>query len=139
MLGDRLRGSASLAQDPPPVPTTVLPRAISFSACRSILCTDPGSMNQRPPGDPSALTPRRSSKCHFEPELNLPRRCHGLEDASRARSRNGVPARVTAEENLITISTTGPTGRWVSRHVQIGGVDDVEAVRPHLPPLPLLP
>src|SRR5258706_2448560 len=128
MLGAPLRVISSPSAAPPPVPTTVLPRAISFSACRSILCTDPVSMIHRPTGDPSALMPRRSSKCHFEPKLNLPRRCHGLEDASRARSWNGVPARVTAEENLITISTTGPNGSGVYRHVEVGVIEEVEEV-----------
>src|SRR5260370_14651247 len=52
-----------------------------------------------------SLQKSRGSKCHLEPELNLSRRCHGLEDTSCVRSWNGVPARITAEENLITIST----------------------------------
>src|SRR5260370_447925 len=56
------------------------------------------------------------------------RRCHGLEDASYVRSWNGVPARVTAEENLITISTTGPNGSGVYRHVEIGVIEEVEEV-----------
>jgi len=74
--------------------------------------------------------PRASpgSKCHLEPELNLSRRCHGLEDASCVRSWNGVPARITAEENLITISTTGPNGSSVYRHVEIGVIEKVEEV-----------
>src|SRR6266446_9972621 len=70
----------------------------------------------------------RVSECHLEPELNLPRRCHGLEDASRVLRWNGIPARVTAEENLITISTTGPTGSGVYRHVEIGVIEEVEEV-----------
>src|SRR6267154_6411467 len=74
--------------------------------------------------------PRASpgSKCHLEPELNLSRRCHGLEDASCVRGWNGVPARITAEENLITISTTGPNGSGVYRHVEIGVIEEVEEV-----------
>ena len=70
----------------------------------------------------------RISKCHLEPELNLSRRCHGLEDASRVWSWNGVSARVTAEENLITISTTGPNCSGVYRHVEIGVIEEVEEV-----------
>src|SRR5260370_37415483 len=105
MLGDLLRISFPSAGSTAG-PTTVLPRTISFSAGRSILCTDPGSMNQRPPGGRFALTPRRSSKCQLEPELNLSRRCQGLEDASRVRSSNALPARVTDAEHLITICTT---------------------------------
>src|SRR3954453_20395676 len=72
--------------------------------------------------------PRASqgSKCHLEPELNLSRRCHGLEDASCVRSWNGDPARITAKENLITISTTGPNGSSVYRHVEIGVIEAVE-------------
>jgi hypothetical protein len=74
----------------------------------------------------------RGSKCHLEPELNLSRRCHGLEDASCVRTWNGVPARMTAEENLITISTTGPNGSSVYRHVKIGVIEEVEEVSKHL-------
>src|SRR5260370_11080055 len=70
----------------------------------------------------------RGSKCQLEPELNVSGRCHCLEDASRVRSRNGVPARVTADENLITISTTGPNGSGVYRHVEIGVIEEVEEV-----------
>src|SRR5258708_6899049 len=80
----------------------------------------------------------RSSKCQLEPELNLPRRCHGLKDASSVRSWNGVPARVTAEENLITISTTGPNGSCVYRHVEIGVIEEVEEVSAKLQADPLL-
>src|SRR5712691_6194618 len=70
----------------------------------------------------------RSSKCQLEPELNLSRRGHGLEDAAHVRSWNGVPARVTAEKNLFTISTTGPNGGGVYRHVEIGVIEEVEEV-----------
>jgi len=70
----------------------------------------------------------RGSKCHLEPELNLSR----LEDASCVRTWNGVPARMTAEENLITISTTGPNGSSVYRHVKIGVIKEVEEVSKHL-------
>src|SRR5260370_2784716 len=74
------------------------------------------------------LRASRISKCNLEPELNLSRRCHGLEDASCVRSCNGVPARITAEENLITVSTTGPNGSGVYRHVEIGVIEEVEEV-----------
>src|SRR5260370_7360686 len=74
----------------------------------------------------------RVSECHLEPELNLPRRCHSLEDASRVRSWNGVPARVTAEENLITISTTGPNGSSVYRHVEIVMIEAVKQITANL-------
>ncbi len=80
----------------------------------------------------------RGSKCHLEPELNLSRRCHGLEDASCVRSWNGVSARITAEENLITISTTGPNGSSVYRHVEIGVIEEVEEVSAKLQADPLL-
>src|SRR5258708_14576081 len=80
----------------------------------------------------------RISKCQLERELNLARRCHGLEDASRVRRWNGVSARVTAEENLITISTTGPNGSGVYRHVEIGVIEEVEEVSAKLQSDPLL-
>src|SRR5260370_19403658 len=80
----------------------------------------------------------RSSKCQLEPELKLARRCHGLEDASRVRSWNGFSARVTAEENLITISTTGPNGSGVYRHVEIGVIEEAEEVSAKLQSDPLL-
>src|SRR5260370_34183811 len=118
MLGDLLRISFPSAGSTAG-PTTVLPRTISFSACRSILCTDPGSMNQRPPGGRFALTPRRSSKGQLEPELNLSRGCHGLEDASRVRSWNAVPARVTAEDDLFTVPPPDTTGSCVYMYVAI--------------------
>src|SRR5260370_34672133 len=70
----------------------------------------------------------RGSKCHRERELNLSRRCHGLEDASCVRSWNGVPARITAEENLITISATGPNGSSVYRHVEIRVIEESDEV-----------
>src|SRR5260370_12955964 len=66
------------------------------------------------------------------------RRCHGLKDAASVRSWNGVPARVTTEENLITISTTGPNGSCVYRHVEIGVIEEVEEVSAKLQADPLL-
>ena len=45
---------------------------------------------------------------------------------------DGVPARITAEENLITIS--GPNGSSVYRHVEIGVIEEVEEVRANFRP-----
>jgi hypothetical protein len=39
---------------------------------------------------------------------------------------------MTAEENLITISTTGPNGSSVYRHVKIGVTEEVKEVSKHL-------